>query len=370
MTLRGAAETGKAADGDASQTTPVPASGLAVPAPVSDLQGIAPELPEGLVSGRYRIRSYLNQGATSHVYLADDLEAETSVVLKVLKTEAAGRPELRQCIERETRAAGALRHPNIVRVLSGGETAEGLPYVVMEAEEAEPLDSVLRRCGKVAPELVLLVARQAGAALAAAHAAGIVHRDVKPGNLLVLGAAEAPRGIKLLDFGMAKLADEEEDPEASTVLGTVEYMAPEQIVVESVDARADIYALGVLLFRLATGHLPFDTEAGPIVLRHQLFSPLPPPSWLDEQIDPRLEAIILNATRKHPDNRYPSMEALLEDLAALLEDSDRPVTTRTLCRVPDAYEPRTERGREALEILSRKFGPYASVPSALVAPEE
>src|SRR5690606_23230145 len=154
------------------------------------------------------------------------------------------------------------------------------------------------------------------------------------------------------------------------VLGTIEYMAPEQIVVESVDARADVYALGVLLFRLATGHLPFDTEAGPIVLRHQLFSPLPPPSWLDEQIDPRLEAIILNATRKHPDNRYPSMEALLEDLAALLEDSDRPVTTRTLCRVPDAYEPRTERGREALEILSRKFGPYASVPSALVAPEE
>src|SRR5690606_1088962 len=222
-----------AAEGDAVQATPVPTSGLAPAAHTSDFHAPAPELPRALVAGRYRVRSYLNEGATSYVYLADDLEAKTSVVLKVLKPEAAGRPELRQCIERETRAAAALAHPNIVRVLSGGETEEGLPFVVMEAEEAEPLDGVLRRYGKVAPELVLLVAQQAGAALAAAHAAGIVHRDVKPGNLLVLGAAEAPRGIKLLDFGMAKLADEEEDPEASTVLGTVEYMAPEQIVVES-----------------------------------------------------------------------------------------------------------------------------------------
>jgi serine/threonine-protein kinase len=139
-------------------------------------------------------------------------------------------------------------------------------------------------------------------------------------------------------------------------------MAPEQIVVESVDARADLYSLGVVLFRLVTGHLPFETDAGPMVLRHQLFSPVPPPSWLDEGMDPRVEALILNATRKHPDNRYPTMAAFVADLEAILEHADREVGRRPLVRTPDVYVPTTERGREALRVLSQKFGPYASQP--------
>ncbi len=117
--------------------------------------------------------------------------------------------------------------------------------------------------------------------------------------------------------------------------------------------RARTSTLGVVLFRLATGHLPFETDAGPMVLRHQLFSPVPPPSWLDESIDPQIEALILNATRKHPDNRYPTMSALAEDLDAILDGSGRVVQTRPLVRTPDVYVPTSDRGREALRVLSQ-----------------
>jgi serine/threonine-protein kinase len=322
------------------------------------------QLSGTILDGRYKVQGFLSHGATSRVYLAEDLHTQGSVVVKVLSPEAAEKPAFRACVAREAKAAARVRHPNVVSVLADGVTATGLPYLVMEAAAGEPLDLMLRRQGRVDLELALRIVREVAGALSAAHQAGVIHRDVKPGNLLVCHRANGELSVKLLDFGMAKLSRDESDDadDTHTVLGTIEYMAPEQIVVESVDARADVYSLGVVLFRLATGHLPFETDHGPMVLRHQLFSPVPPPSWLHEGIDPRIEALILNATRKHPDNRYATMDAFVADLDLILAHADHEVSKRPLVRGPDVYVPTTERGREALRVLSQKFGPYASLP--------
>lgn len=334
---------------------PAPGPGAVTAAP-AHLSGV-------ILDGRYKIQEFLSHGATSRVYLADDLHTNGSVVVKVLSPEAALKPAFRALVARERKAAARVSHPNVVSVLGDGVTANGLPYLVMEALAGEPLDALLRRQGHVELGHALEIVREAARALSAAHAAGVVHRDVKPGNLLVRERAEGGFSVKLLDFGMAKLSlDEADEDDAHTVLGTIEYMAPEQIVVETVDARADVYSLGVVLFRLVTGHLPFDTDHGPMVLRHQLFSPVPPPSWLYEAIDPRVEALILNATRKHPQNRYPSMQAFEHDLDSILESAEHPVDKRPLVQAPDVYVPTTERGREALRVLSQKFGAYASLP--------
>jgi serine/threonine protein kinase len=338
----------------ASETGPVATRVLA--ASPSQLSG-------EILDGRYKIEGFLSQGATSRVYLASDLSTQSAVVVKLLSPEAAEKPGFRALVAREATVARRVQHPNVVTILDDGVTSGGLPYLVMEALSGEPLDKLLARKGRVKVEQALKIVREVAHALVAAHAAGVVHRDVKPGNLLIRRGPGAQLDVKLLDFGMAKLSAEEvKEDDASTVLGTIEYMAPEQIVVEAVDARADVYSLGVVLFRLATGHLPFETDAGPMVLRHQLFSLVPPPSWLDESIDPQIEALILNATRKHPDNRYPTMSAMAEDLDAILAGSERVVQTRPLVRSPDVYVPTSDRGREALRVLSKKFGPYASVP--------
>lgn len=319
------------------------------------------QLTGAVLEGRYKIHGHLNRGATSRVYLAEDAETGAPVLLKMLSPEAARNSELRARIAAEAHEAVVVRHPNVIDVLGVGETPGGLPYLVQEALPGELLDEVLRKTPTLPTDLALVLARQAAAGLAAIHDAGVVHGQVRPSNLLVLGAPEQPYGLKVLDYGAAKLWDSGPTSGTHTMSGTVEYLAPEQIVVEDVDERTDVYALGVVLFRLFTGQLPFETSVGPVVLRHQLFSPIPPASWLNDAIDPRIEALVANATRKRRENRYPTMLELSADVDAILGLSSAEVVPRSLARTPDVYEPRTERGREALEVLAQKFGSYPSV---------
>jgi serine/threonine-protein kinase len=196
-------------------------------------------------------------------------------------------------------------------------------------------------------------------ALVAAHRVGVVHRDIKPGNLFLLGPIGEPSGVKVIDFGLAK---DTQDPEAgpnstNLVLGTAQYMAPEQVLADPVDARTDVYAFGVLLFRTLTGQLPFDLDPGADLFSHQLFSPAPPPSWLIESVDPRLERLILRCMRKHPDNRYPSMQAVLDDLLTIAgSDAGEMTDAPPLAPNPDVYQPRNQKGRDAAEALAAYFG--------------
>jgi len=319
----------------------------------------------GLVLGdRYKVHGYLTHGATARVYLAEDLVDSGPVAIKMLAPESFKGHELSLRMRLEAAALRGIDHPNVVRVLDTGETAGGVPYLVLEALPGETLGDYLRRQGTPPFELALELVRQAAQGLCAAHRAGIVHRDVKPDNFVLLGPTAEPFGLKLIDFGMAKMEASSKTSDSHTILGTVEYMAPEQILAEPVDARTDVYALGVVMFRLFTGHLPFDTKEPADLLRHQLFSSLPPPSWLEDELDERLERMIFTATHKHPDNRYPSMQALLDDLDALIGVSAAEVSKPSARVTPDVYAPRTESGSEALTILAQKFGRFATLPPA------
>jgi serine/threonine-protein kinase len=314
-----------------------------------------------VLAGRYRIEGFLARGGTADVFLARDFVEESLVVIKQIRPEAAAHPELRARFVKEGHATRAIRHPGVVRVLSVEEPDEEAPFITLEALRGESLGDYLRRRDKMPVELGLVLMRQAAAALAAVHASGVVHRDVKPDNLFLVGPPDEPSLLKLLDFGMADFGDERPSEDSTSVLGTAQYMAPEQILVEPVDARADVYGLGVVMFRMFSGHLPFEGKSPKELLLHQLFSPVPPPSWLVEDLDPRLEALILRATKKHRDNRFASMGEMMDALDALLgfrvEGASLPP-----CVHPDVYRPQTARGQRVARHLAVEFGPYAAVP--------
>ena len=244
-------------------------------------------------------------------------------------------------------------------MIDAGQTDEGAPFLVMEALLGESLGEYLRRQGSIPLDTALILLKQAAAGLAAAHRAGVIHRDVKPDNFLLLGPRGEPYGLKVIDFGLAKLWNGPKSSGAHNILGTAEYMAPEQILVEAVDPRSDVYSLGVVMFRAFTGHLPFESVGQADLLRHQLFSPVPPPSWLNDALDPLVDHVVRTATRKHRENRYPTMAALIADLDVLLGLDPRELTPRPLVVTPDAYLPSSERGREALRLLAEKFGEHA-----------
>lgn len=313
-----------------------------------------------LLGSRYEVRGFLSRGATSKVYLGHDQQTGSPVAIKILRSAARAKPGLRERFEQEACVGLRIDHESVVRVLAAEVPASGLCYIVMEPVLGESLGQLLRHGMAWAFDVRLRLARWAAEAVDAVHRAGVLHRDIKPDNFLVLGDREAPTGLKLLDLGMATDgADAAEDHDRGQVLGTAEYMAPEQILAEPVDARSDVYSFGVLLFRLFTEHLPFEDTHLVDTLRHQLFSPAPPPSWVADGMDDRLEGVILTALCKHPDNRYPTMAALLGDLAALASGGQPVLVPRR--QDPDAYVPSTDRGRGALRSLAVPFGEYAKV---------
>ncbi len=335
------------------ETTP-PAPRVAAPPP-PPVQ--APKTPSAtrrpgqeVLAGRYVLERKLDEGGTATIHRALDLATGELRAVKLLSEASAAEPILRQCFLHGARAAMAVAHQNVVRVLSVHETGAARPFAVMELLKGDPLNVMLARQERLPPELVLSLARGAARGLHAAHASGIVHCDVKPENLF---AVEASRGrtLKILDFDLAFVPGSEPAQADGPLLlrGTAKYMAPEQIVGDPVDPRTDVYALGLVLFRLLTGHVPFDLELGATLLRHQLGSPVPPPSWLHERLDRRVDAVVVRATRKDPDNRYADMAELLADLDALsldLEPQARPNPPES-----DRYLPKTERGRLAARSL-------------------
>ncbi|HWZ92713.1 MAG TPA: serine/threonine-protein kinase [Polyangiaceae bacterium] len=306
-----------------------------------------PRMPP-LLAGRYTIDRYLDKGGTSRVYLGWDELCEDDVVIKVLTDEAARCDVLRGHFLVGSRAALAVHHENVVRVLAVREPDAGSPYMIMEVLKGELLADLLARRPQLSSRATLSVAAQTAAGLGALHAAGIVHCDVKPDNLYLTSAPGQPKSIKILDFGLAEVAGKTATSTVPAVRGTAQFMAPEQVLGDPVDARTDVYALGVVMFRMLTGQLPFDLRLSTTLLRHQLCSPTPPLSWLCEDLDPSVEAIVLKAMRKKPENRYASAAELLTDLERVsnggsLEHAPPPAN--------DVYTPRTRHGERAAEIL-------------------
>lgn len=325
-----------------------------------------------LIGGRFRVEGFLGEGGTASVYLARDLQTSELVVVKRMKPQIATVPELKLRFVLEAKALASVHHPAVVRIKSIEEPEGEPPFLTLEALRGETLGDYLKREELMAVDTALFLLRYAAIALEAVHSAGIIHRDIKPDNLFLLGPQGAPEGLKVLDFGMALLADEAPQEDSTSILGTAQYMAPEQILVETVDERTDIYALGVVMFRMLTGHLPFDAQSKKDLLRHQLFSPVPPATWLNEDLSAGLVRIIHKCTRKSPALRYPSMRALLNAIDQLGDHGDAESWTSDMLPLsrslePDVYEPRTERGRQAAAVLAKEFGVYAR-PHSQVPP--
>lgn len=323
-----------------------------------DLFRIKPTRQRGsLLGGRYEVRGYVGKGAMARVYLALDLKTKQPVAIKVLESFAARTERTRERFVREAQSVAMIGHPNIVKVLDSGTRSDGAPYLVMEYLFGESLGDWLRRERRMDADLAVPVLGQAASGLAAAHRTGIIHRDVKPDNIFLVGAQGDPYGVKVLDFGLAKIQAAHGITATGTAVGTIEYMAPEQVVSDRPDARTDVYGLGIVMFRAFTGDLPFPRLDDTELLARQLVTPPPRPTERRRGLDRLIESVILKALRKRPENRYPSMEAFQEDLERLAGERDGDLAAdEPLPEPDDVYVPRGAFARNAAVYFYKKLG--------------
>ncbi|AUX45564.1 protein kinase [Sorangium cellulosum] len=307
-----------------------------------------------VLEDRYVIQGFIGAGGMSRVYLAADSRTKEQVAVKILNHSFAVDRGQRERFLRELEVAAEIGHPNIIKVLDAGERKDGAPFIVLELLTGESLGSMLRREGAVSEAVALPLIRQAASALSAAHAAGIIHRDVKPDNMFLVRSQAGPRVLKMMDFGFAKLRSGPATA-AGIVLGTVPYMAPEQALADPVDGRTDVYALGVTMFRMLTGQLPFSSPDDVLVVAQHACAEAPRLSALRPGVDPRLEALVATALRKLPRNRFDSMQSLLEDVERILGVRPGEPIGAPLGKTPDLYEPVSPAAREALKFLRRQL---------------
>ena len=290
----------------------------------------APELRPGDRAGHYEVVARLGQGGMGTVYRVRHAALDRVYALKVLSENVMARDaDAGQRFLREARSAARIRHPNIVDVFDYGKLSDGRPYLVMELLEGESLEDLIER-GPVMVPTVLEIARQLASALAAAHDRGIVHADVTPANVLV--ASADPFTVKVVDFGLAVQIDELPAEISEYVFGTVHYISPEQLRGFPATEQSDQYSLGVVLFELITGAVPFHhgnlRELG---LMH-LHAPVPRVESPIEPLPARLAEIVTTCMQKSPNLRFPGMRALLDALEEAEVLANRPDWTRWLGR--------------------------------------
>jgi eukaryotic-like serine/threonine-protein kinase len=294
------------------------------------------------LAGRYEVQELVGHGGMSSVYRAHDSLLERFVALKVLHEQYNADDDFVERFKREARSVAQLQHPNIVTVIDRGEE-EGRQYIVFEYIDGENLKEFLIRKGRLEMPEALEIAIEIARALAFAHAAGLVHRDVKPQNVLLNGDGRA----KVTDFGIARSLDVETGmTQTGTILGTSNYIAPEQASGQPVDAQTDVYSLGVVLYELLAGDVPFPGESFVAVALKHVHEP--PPSLLDVRPDVpvRVAAAVDRALEKDPEQRFPSMDAMAAEFEACLAELDRDTGgTGDLTAVIPALQSRRPRKR-------------------------
>jgi len=279
----------------------------------------------GQYIGRYHILERLGEGGMATVYKAFDTRLEAEVAIKVIRVEELPPKVLDRALKRfarEAKALARLTHPNIVRVIDTGEH-EGAPYLVMPYLPGGSLKQVLRERGRLPWEEALQMLIPIARALGYAHRQGMIHRDVKPSNILITEDGE----LILTDFGIAKILGEETTVDLTgtrALVGTPEYMAPEQVTSRAVDARVDIYALGVVLYEMLTGRKPYQADTPMAVMIKHVHDPLPRPREFVPDLPEEVERILLKALAKDPDERYQTMDELAAALARALVQRDIP----------------------------------------------
>ena len=277
----------------------------------------------GTLSGRYETSDRLGSGGMSNVYKATDRILERTVAVKILAEHLSDDERFVARFRREALAVARLIHPNIVQVYDTG-VDEGRHYIVMEYVEGRSGAQILQRQGPVGPEIAAEIGVQACAGLDYAHRRGIIHRDVKPGNLMIVGGpvGGGEMTVKLTDFGIARAIEQTRITQVGSVVGTAAYLAPEQVRGEEATPATDVYALGVVLYQFLTGRLPYEgSSLAELAVRQQNEKPLPPSTYNDE-VPETLGGAVLRALEGDPRRRYASAEELAGGLRLGLQGED------------------------------------------------
>jgi tRNA A-37 threonylcarbamoyl transferase component Bud32/CheY-like chemotaxis protein len=310
----------------------------------------------GRVVAGYRIEERIGRGGMGLVYRAEHLNLRRRAAIKIIAPELADASGFRERFNREARIAAALQHPNIVTVYDAGEE-DGLLYLAMQYIEGNDLSAVLRSQGRLRPYRALDVCRQIAAALDAAHAQGLIHRDVKPANVLIEG-----RTAFLTDFGLTKRIEgtRTQLTKAGDVVGTIHYVAPEQIEGGRVDARTDIYSLGCLVYHCLTGELPFARDTDVAVIYAHLSEEPPRITSVRPELPGGLDAVIAKALEKAPERRFQTCADLMSAARAVIDAAGPLADTATPRPVPalgDHFDVPTSAGGRRI--------PAAGDPSSL-----
>jgi serine/threonine-protein kinase len=286
-------------------------------------------LLDSTIAGRYRLDAKLGAGGMGAVYRATRLLIGDEVAVKILHADQTD-PHACERFRREAQAAARLKHPNAVTIHDFGVTDDGLQYLVMELVEGESLRQILKQQGPLTVSASAEIVNQVCAALDEAHRHHIIHRDIKPDNIIVNVSATGLR-VKVLDFGIAKLRDETAGnlTQTGSILGTPHYMSPEQCLGEELDGRSDIYSLGVVLYEMLTGLLPFNSPTMAAVLVQQVTQAPPPLRSLNASISPAVEAAVLLALDKQRDPRPQTAAEFARNFSASIEKVPRLVSAST-----------------------------------------
>jgi serine/threonine-protein kinase len=305
------------------------------------VQGLDPMLGRDL--GEYRVLELIGEGGMGVVYRGVQPVIKKRVAIKVLKANVAGDPQHVRRLTDEAEAVNSIRHRNIIDIFSLGQLPDGRPYIVMEYLEGQPLDAYLRQAGQLPLQEALSLLIAVCGPLAAAHRANVIHRDLKPSNVFVCQTVDGEHYLKLLDFGLAKKAmnldGTTEQTSRAAIIGTPNYMAPEQARGELVSARTDLYALGVMAYELLTGELPYSAPGPMEVLMLHVSGPIPSVRDVVPSLPVELDELVRRMMAKAPEDRPPSVDLVRQTLIALARTLGTPGSFATLDPVSGEFRP-------------------------------
>jgi serine/threonine protein kinase len=324
-----------------------------------------------LVSGRYRVLQKIGEGGMGAVYRGMHEALHRPVAIKFLLKQIGASKEMVERFKREAIAAANLQHPNIAAASDLGELSDGTCFLVMELVEGMPLRTLLSRTGRLPLSRAVHILRQLGAALTRAHSMDIVHRDLKPENVIVFDRGVERDIVKVIDFGIARMKSSTFGGGATqltrigSVFGTPDYMAPEQVMGLSVDARADQYALGVMAFEMLTGRVPFESEEGSVMYMH-VGAPVPRVTDYAHDLPDVLDAVISRMMGKLPDERFASVAEALDAMSEALGDLAQSSLPRPSLPRSSLPQPQSAPSPALPSTLAR---PIALAPTAVAVPQ-
>ncbi len=310
-----------------------------------------------VLGGRYRLIELLGQGGMATIYRATDTGLGRDVALKLLRPEYLRDPDFSSRFRQEAQAAASLSHPNVVTVHDYGEDPSG-PFIAMELVDGEDLATILKRSGALPPRQAARIAAGVARALGAAHAKGIIHRDVKPGNVLIGRDGR----VKVVDFGIARAVAEAQMTMPGTTLGSVHYFSPEQARGDATTTASDIYSLGIVLYEMLTGLRPWTGDSAASVALARLSGPVPDPVAVRSSLPPDLAAITRKALALDPDERFSSAGAMADALEASLASTAGMVGATALADAAGAAGPDADAASGPVDLRGT-----AAIPAAVIS---